>query len=316
MQRNRPSSLIQADRLAEVQENDIPIGNYVYSADGKRTRKVADGQVTVYHYDHSGHLIGESDGQGNLTRLYIYLNGVPLAQITVDTGSENAYYYHTDHLGTPQRMTDATGTIVWAADYLPFGDVDITVEMVENNLRFAGQYYDSETELHYNYHRYYDPRTGRYLAPDPIGLAGEINSFGYVINNPVNWIDPWGLDRYSDTVTVATSVVDVGVAYAKPPTTPAGAVLFSISILADKANALLAFTPDGKGKAISGTVLSAVGTTAAIASSNPLSVLLSSYGLGTAINNLPVYASNKTIGEWWVDYIWDKLHNEEGNCEN
>ncbi|MGD9160247.1 MAG: RHS repeat-associated core domain-containing protein, partial [Desulfobacteraceae bacterium] len=54
------------------------------------------------------------------------------------------------------------------------------------------QYYDSETGLHYNYHRYYDPSTGRYLTPDPIGLSGGINLYTYVENNPINWIDPEG----------------------------------------------------------------------------------------------------------------------------
>ena len=56
-----------------------------------------------------------------------------------------------------------------------------------------GQYYDAETGLHYNWHRYYDPDTGRYLTPDPIGLEGGINPFLYTSNNPVNYIDPYGL---------------------------------------------------------------------------------------------------------------------------
>jgi len=57
----------------------------------------------------------------------------------------------------------------------------------------AGQYYDVETGLHYNYHRYYDPATGRYLTPDPIGLEGGINLYVYVQNNPSNYVDPLGL---------------------------------------------------------------------------------------------------------------------------
>ena len=64
--------------------------------------------------------------------------------------------------------------------------------IVTNNLRFAGQYYDVETGLHYNYHRHYDPSVGRYLAADPIGLDGGINLFVYVQNDPVNFVDPEG----------------------------------------------------------------------------------------------------------------------------
>jgi RHS repeat-associated protein len=68
---------------------------------------------------------------------------------------------------------------------------------VKNNLRFAGQYYDQETGLHYNYHRYYDPKLGRYLRADPIGLDGGINLYSYVSNNPINSFDMLGLDECS-----------------------------------------------------------------------------------------------------------------------
>jgi RHS repeat-associated protein len=103
------------------------------------------------------------------------------------------YFFINDHRGTPMIVTEETGTVVWKADYQPFGRVDIATGDIENNLRFAGQYFDAETGLHYNYHRYYDPATGRYLTPDPIGLVGGINLFAYVRNNPVNFVDPYGL---------------------------------------------------------------------------------------------------------------------------
>jgi RHS repeat-associated protein len=71
--------------------------------------------------------------------------------------------------------------------------VGVRTQTIDNNFRFAGQYFDHETGLHYNYHRYYDPQTGRYLTPDPIGLAGGINLFLYANLNPINAIDPLGL---------------------------------------------------------------------------------------------------------------------------
>jgi RHS repeat-associated protein len=105
------------------------------------------------------------------------------------------YYYHNDHLGTPQALTNQAGVVVWRATYDPFGKATVTTSTITNNLRYAGQYFDAETGLHYNWNRYYDPKIGRYISSDPIGLAGGLNTYAYVDNNPLRWIDPEGLAK-------------------------------------------------------------------------------------------------------------------------
>ncbi len=76
---------------------------------------------------------------------------------------------------------------------LPDEDPDGNAQLFEYNPRFAGQYFDRETALHYNYFRYYEPETGRYLSPDPIGLAGGVNVYGYASADPLKYFDPYGL---------------------------------------------------------------------------------------------------------------------------
>ena len=114
---------------------------------------------------------------------------------------DRVWFYHCDHLGTPQEMSDQTGAIVWSAEYKAWGECktenhtkrDIwDSEIITNNLRFQGQYFDQETGLHYNRFRYYSPYVGRFISKDPIGLLGGLNTFAYA-PNPVEWIDPFGL---------------------------------------------------------------------------------------------------------------------------
>ncbi len=179
----------QNQRLVQVVDGAMT-ATYAYNDDGQRVKKNVNGTVTIFHYDLHGQLIAESNGAGAITARYVYLNGQPLAKIE----GTNVYYYHNDALGTPQKMTDSTGTVVWAADYKPFGEATVTVSTITNNLRFPGQYYDAETGLHYNLNRDYSPPRGGYVQADPIGIQrGKNHLFVYVGNNPVNRIDPKGL---------------------------------------------------------------------------------------------------------------------------
>jgi RHS repeat-associated protein len=96
------------------------------------------------------------------------------------------------HLGTPQKLTDADQAIVWDGEFEPFGEELAISGTAELPLRFPGQYADAETGYSYNYFRDYDPTLGRYLQSDPIGLAGGINTFTYVNDNPLSLSDPTG----------------------------------------------------------------------------------------------------------------------------
>ncbi|WP_256576759.1 MULTISPECIES: RHS repeat-associated core domain-containing protein, partial [unclassified Pseudomonas] len=91
-----------------------------------------------------------------------------------------------------QELTDYSGEIMWSAKYRAYGNLAaLDVAEIDNPLRFQGQYFDAETGLHYNRHRYYNPGTGRFLTPNPIKLAGGLNNYRYV-HNPTGWVDPLG----------------------------------------------------------------------------------------------------------------------------
>jgi RHS repeat-associated protein len=143
------------------------------------------------------------------------------------------FYYHTDHLGTPQLLTDAAGQQALEMEYQAWGAArEILTQAAQsaglrNPLRFQGQYHDDESGLHYNRYRYYDPDTGRFISRDPIGLLGGMNVHAYA-PNPVEWVDPLGLARiYKDAPY--HGVKDTGVK-SKAPLNGPGALDNSVQV--------------------------------------------------------------------------------------
>ena len=198
--------------------------SYLYNGLEQRASKsgptsiIATG-ANYYAYDPAGHLTGEYDANTNVIEETVYLADTPVIVLTqtvsgspaVTTTTVNNVY--ADHLNAPQVITRATDHKMrwrWMPD--PFG----TAAPNENpagagswpyNLRFPGQVKDNESGLLYNWNRYLDPVTGRYVSVDPIGLRGGINPFVHVGGNPVTRIDPDGRVAVALPLIVGTGLI-------------------------------------------------------------------------------------------------------------
>ncbi|MCX4027078.1 RHS repeat-associated core domain-containing protein [Spartinivicinus marinus] len=176
-----------ANQLIKV-ENASQTTEFTYDALGRRISKKDSFGETQFLWN-GDVLLSETRENIHKTYLYEPESFRPLALVQ----DNQVYFYHLDHLGTPQEISDARGSIVWSVQYRAYGNVvRKQVEHIQNNLRFQGQYFDEETGLHYNRHRYYDPGLGRFINQDPIGLAGGTSLYIYA-QNPVSSVDPYGL---------------------------------------------------------------------------------------------------------------------------
>ena len=111
------------NRLIQVQEDQIPIADYAYNGMGQRVIKKVGDITTVFQYDFDGNIIAEGQPDGSVSAEYFYMGTNRLAQMT--TGPEILSFYLNNHLGTPIAMTDDANTVVWEADYKPFGEAQI-----------------------------------------------------------------------------------------------------------------------------------------------------------------------------------------------
>ncbi|WP_372720470.1 RHS repeat-associated core domain-containing protein [Immundisolibacter sp.] len=193
-----------ASRLANATDAGAAAISYSYNHLNQLVHRFAHktkyGQSVVYHYDRDGHLLAETrPSNGERRRSYVWRDDVLVAQIEHQP-SQTVLYMETDHLGAVRAARSSSGQVVWRWDSDAFGalkpneDPDGDGQKITTiTMRFPGQIADRLHPAVYNWNRYYDPTSGRFVSSDPIGLDGGINTYGYVGGNPLAWVDPSGL---------------------------------------------------------------------------------------------------------------------------
>ena len=172
----------------EVSTSTQSTAEYVYNGDGERVRKVVNGVVTNYYYDF-GHAIFETDQNDSITRSYVH--GPRIDEVIYQrTGSSDVYFLR-DRLGSTRGLLDNAESLVDTMDYTAFGKKTSGGSLTE--FQYTGRRFDSETGLYYYRNRYYSSELARFMTQDPIGFAGGLNLYRYVNNNPLRFIDPFGL---------------------------------------------------------------------------------------------------------------------------
>ncbi len=189
--KNKTITYDTENRLLEVNELGI-ITSFLYDGDGGRVKKTTGLNSTVY----IGSLF-EKDSNGKITK-YIFAGANRVATVNSQTGSPanpQTYYYHSDHLGSSNIITDQAGQQAQYCEYTPYGTLARNEGSDIAKHKFTGKELDN-TGLYFYGARYYDPAIGRFITADIIVQAPydpqSLNRYSYCRNNPINYVDPTG----------------------------------------------------------------------------------------------------------------------------
>lgn len=178
--------------LAVTLGDGTQIDSVIDGAQRRVGKKVNGTLVQGFLYQNQLNPVAELDGTGNIVSRFVYASKVNIPDYLVKNGA--TYRIISDHLGSPRLVVDVTtGAIMQRMDYDEFGQVITDTNPGFQPFGFAGGLYDRDTKLIRFGARDYDPETGRWTAKDPILFnGGDTNLYGYVLNDPVNAIDPAG----------------------------------------------------------------------------------------------------------------------------
>jgi RHS repeat-associated protein len=179
------------NKLTEVRKPGM-IAKYTYDALGRRMSKTVNGETRQFRYA-GDNLILEMNDQDSITASFTF--GSKIDDPLMMNRGGKAYYYVKDGFNTVTSLADSVGNVVHEYKYSVYGKVtEETGDSIENSFAFTSREYDKETDFFYYRHRYYNPEIGRFISEDPVGInSGDLNFYRYTWNNPLNWLDPYGL---------------------------------------------------------------------------------------------------------------------------
>jgi len=184
----------ERNRMTVAQANGQTVGTYIQNEAGERIGKLSSipaGPIERFAYLANSTLVGEYSAS---SREYVWADNLPIAILDAADVTTTISFIHADALNTPRAITTSDGSQVWQWLYSgnAFGERD-PLGSYAFNLRFPGQYHDSETQLLYNVRRNFDASSGRYLQSDPRGLWAGITTYAYVTGSPLLYTDMLGL---------------------------------------------------------------------------------------------------------------------------